>query len=81
MKEGEGIMKGYLHEEDFFITQDDLVLMKAKQTIIWMRENNYFRRWLMPMNGFQDGTPYDVCPVGNSPELIPLDNSLNRDIL
>ena len=30
MKEGEGMMKGYFHEEDFFITQDDLVLMKAK---------------------------------------------------
>ena len=33
------------------------------------------------MNVLQDGTPYDGCPVGNSPEFMPLDNILNRDIL
>ena len=30
---------------------------------------------------WQDGTPYDGRPVGNSPKFIPLYNSLNRDIL
>ena len=35
----------------------------------------------LPMNGLQDGIPYDGRPVGNSPEFMPLDNSLNRDIL
>ena len=33
------------------------------------------------MNGFQDRTPYDGRPVGNSPEFMNLDNSLNKDIL
>ena len=33
------------------------------------------------MNGLQEGTPYAGRPVGNSPEFMPLDNSLNRDIL
>ena len=33
------------------------------------------------MNGLQDVIPYDGRPVGNSPEFMPLDNSLNRDIL
>ena len=33
------------------------------------------------MNGFQDGSPYDGRPVGNSPEFMPLDHILNRDIL
>ena len=33
------------------------------------------------MNGLQDRTPYAQRPVGNSPEFMPLDNSLNRDIL
>ena len=46
-----------------------------------MKYNSYFRHWLLPMNGFQDGTPYAGPPVGNIPELMPLDNSLNRDIL
>ena len=33
------------------------------------------------MNGLQEGTSYDGRPVGNSPEFMLLDNSLNRDIL
>ena len=46
-----------------------------------MRQNGYLHRWLLPLNGLQDGTPYAGRPVGNSPEFMPLDNSLNRDIL
>ena len=33
------------------------------------------------MNGLQERTPYDGRPVVNSPTFMPLDNSLNRDIL
>ena len=58
-----------------------LVLMTAKETINWMKEKGYLHRWLLPLNGLQDGTPYAGRPVGNSPEFMPLDNSLNRDIL
>ena len=46
-----------------------------------MKENNYFHRWFLPMYGLQDGTPYDGRPVGNIPEFMPLDHSLNIDIL
>ena len=81
MKEAENLMKGSVHEDDFFIVHDALVLMTTKETIEWMKEKNYYHRWLLPMNGFQDGTPYAGLPVGNSPEFMPLDNILNRDIL
>ena len=81
MKEVDNLMKGSFHEDDFFIVHDALVLMTAKDTIKWMKENNYFHRWLLPMNGLQDRTPYVKRPVDNSPEFMPLDNSLNRDIL
>ena len=46
-----------------------------------MNEKNCFHRWLLPMNGLQDRTPYAGRPVGNSPQFMPLDNCLNRDIL
>ena len=42
MKEAEKLKKGYVHEENFFIVHDDLVLMTEKETIKWMKENNYF---------------------------------------
>ena len=74
-------MKGSDHEDGFFIVHDALVLMTEKETIEWMKEKNYFHLWLLTMNGLQDVTPYDGRHVGNSPEFMPLDNSLNRDIL
>ena len=57
------------------------MLMTSKEMITWMKKNNYLHHWFLPMNGFQDGTSYAGCPVGNIPEFMPLDNSLNRDIL
>ena len=74
-------MKGSVHEYDFFVFHDALVLMTAKDKIAWMRQNNYLHRCLLTMNGFQDGTPYAGLPVGNIPDFMPLDNRLNIDIL
>ena len=74
-------MKGSVHEDNFFIVHYALVLMTTKEMFEWMKEKNYFHRWLLPMNVLQDGTPYDGRSVGNSPEIMPLDNSLNRGIL
>ena len=74
-------MKGSVHEDYLFIVHDALVLMTSKEKIIWMKYKKYFHSWLLPMNVLQDGTPYDGRPVGNSPDFMPLDNILNRDIL
>ena len=46
-----------------------------------MRKNGYLHTWLLPLNGLQYGIPYASRPVGNIPDFIPLDNSLNRNIL
>ena len=67
MKEAENLMKGSIHEDDLFIANDALVSMTTKERIEWMKEKNCFYHWLLPMNGFQDGTPYARRPVGNSP--------------
>ena len=81
VNEVEKLMKGSVHEDNFFILHYALVLMKAKKKINWMRWNGYLHRWLLPLDGLQDGTPYAGRPVCNIPEFMPLDNSLNRDIL
>ena len=72
MKEAEKLMKGSIHEDDLFIVHADLVLMTPEETITWMKEKNFFPLWLLTMNGLQDETPYAGCPVGNSPEFMPL---------
>ena len=48
--EVEKLMKGSVHEENFFIVHSALVLMKAKETINFMRQNGYLHRWLLPLN-------------------------------
>ena len=67
--------------DGFFVVHDAFVLMTGKETINWMRQNGYLHRWLLPHNGLYNRTPYAGRPVGNSPEFMPLDNSLNHDIL
>ena len=79
--EAEKLMKGSVHEDNFYIVHDALVLMTAKETINRMKQKGYLHRWLLPLNGLKDGTPYAGRPVGNSPEFMPLDNILNIDIL
>ena len=81
MNETENLMKGSVHEDKFIIEQNYLVLMIAKETINWMRNNGYLHIWLLPLNGLQDGTLYAGRTVGNSTEFMRLDNLLNCDIL
>ena len=81
MNEAEKLTKGSVHEEDLYIVHDAFVLMTAKETIKWMKQKEYLHRWLLPLNVLQYGTIYSGRPVGNIPEFMPLDNSLNRDIL
>ena len=46
-----------------------------------MKKNGRLHRWLLPLNGLQYGIPYTGRPVDNIPKFVPLDNSLNCDIL
>ena len=75
MNEAEKLIKESVHKEYFFIVHDDLLLMTAKEKINWMRNIGYLHRWLLPLNVLQDGTPCTGRPVGNSPDLMPLNTS------
>ena len=72
--------RGTTHEDDWYFYHDALSQMTAKSTVRWMKQRDIYRRWLIPLNGCNCGTVYDNRPVGNSPEFMPLDNSLNQDI-
>ena len=41
VKKGEELMKRSVHEDNLFIVHDDVLLMTEKETIAWMRKNNY----------------------------------------
>ena len=42
--------------------------------------SRYYDRWILPVLGCNRGTVYDKRPVGSSPELMPLDANLNKDL-
>ena len=71
---------GTTHENDWYFYHDALSQMTAKSTRAWMQEQGYYSRWLIPQLGLNSGTVYVARPVGNRPEFMPLDNSLNADI-
>ena len=76
----ESIFKGTVHEEDWFFYHDALSQLTAKSTVAWMEEKGYYKRWLIPQLGLNFGTIYFGRCVGNRPEWMPLDMSLNNDI-
>lgn len=46
-----------------------------------MREKGYLEKWILPMHNLNDDYQYHKGkPIGNSPEMMPWDNSLNKDL-
>ena len=71
---------GTTHKNDWYFYHDALSQMTAKSTRAWMVEQGYYSLGLIPQLGLNSGTVYVARPVGNHPECMPLENSLNVDI-
>ena len=76
-KETEKIFKGTKHEDDWMVYHDALSLMTAVECRQWMQEKGYLKRWVLPIN-INIGTRYANRPIGNSPEMMPLDTHCNK---
>lgn len=72
-------MRGTKHKNDWCFYHDALSLMTASATTTWMKEQGYYSRWLLPLE-INRGTCFFGRPVGNSPEMMPMDSSLNKDV-
>ena len=75
------------HELDFFFYHDAISLMTSSCSIEYMKKTpgategkSIYDHWLLPVEGLNHGTDFTRKPVGNSPELMPLDCSLNKDL-
>ena len=80
VKESAKMMENTRFEHNWYFYHDALSLMKAKECTDWMKESDTFKRWILPLNELNKGMPYAGHPVGNSPELMPLDCSLFADL-
>lgn len=84
--------KGTKYENTYLFYHDALSQMTDKDCKEWMRQEGILERWIRPELGMNDEiviidnegnekktTAYKGRPVGDCPELMPLDNSLFRD--
>jgi len=80
VEETRRVMRGTKFEDNFYFYHDALSLMTAAETRKWMLEMDYEKYWLLPMKDLNKGTTYHNRPVGDSPEMMPLDCSLFNDL-
>ena len=78
--ESKRLMNGTKFENNWYFYHDALSLMKAKDAKEWMRKEGILDKWILPLNELNKGTSFAGHPVGNSPELMPLDCSLFNDV-
>ena len=80
VEETRRVMSRTKFQDNFYFYHDALSLMTAAETRNWMREQDYEKYWLLPMKDLNIGTTYHNRPVGDSPEMMPLDCSLFNDL-
>jgi hypothetical protein len=82
------------YSDNYYWSHDALKQMCDPTCEAWMKEHGYWKRWITPVLGCNDvvsvfcpekqkiltSKRYAHRPVGNQPELMPLDASLNWDI-
>jgi hypothetical protein len=79
-------MRGTKHADDWLIDHDALSQLTHGVTLDWLKSKvgpngvSYYDRWLLPKLGLNEGTNFDGRPVGNHPEHMPWDCSLNKDV-
>ena len=67
-------------ETNFYFYHDALSQMNHQDTLEWMRKKGHLKHWILPLLGCNEGTTYAKHPVGNTPEVMPLDTSLFNDL-
>jgi len=77
------------YKDCWMFYHDALSLMTAKSCVDWMKKQyidesntiSYYDKWILPVLGLNDAyTRFAGRPIGNSPEMMPLDNCLNKDL-
>jgi hypothetical protein len=67
--------------DNFLFYHDALSIMTARECRNYMQAKGVLKHWVLPEFGLNDDFPrFKGVPLGNSPELMPLDASLNKDV-
>ena len=89
VRESEKVYANTKYKDTWRFYHDALSLMTAKSCIAWMKTQKvregsdvtFLDKWILPQNGLNDQFKrFKGRPIGNSPEMMPLDNCLNKDL-
>lgn len=80
VKESKSILKGSKWETKMMFYHDALSQLTCEDTKNWMKDKGFYDHWVLPKLGLNEGTVFANRPVGNSPEMMPWDCSLNKDV-
>ena len=80
VEESETLFKGTDHEGNWYFFHDALTTMTSAETVAWMRSKDYLKYWILPQHDLLINTRYHNKLPGDSPELMPMDSTLNKDI-
>ena len=81
MSTGRKFFEGTNFEDNWFFYHNVLSLMTEKNCIVWMKRKGYYKHWILPELGLNnDIGNFGGRPVRASPEFMPLDASLNKDV-
>jgi hypothetical protein len=74
------VMKGAKNEVQGLWYHVALSLMNCKKSVQYMKQKGILNSWFLPWGRLQEGTRYNESIPGDSPELMPLDETLTIDL-
>ena len=76
--------KCFPDSEDWWVYHDALSLMTAADSVQYMKDEGFYKHWVLPEQDYVRDVPqcdrWKHRPVGNRPEVMPLDQQLNKDV-
>jgi len=79
-EESKKLFADTMFKDNWYFYHDALSLMTSKCTLEWMESKGYLKHWLLPKFDLNGDTRYAGRPIGNSPEMMPMDCHLNKDL-
>ena len=61
------VMEGTVHEDSWYFYNSVLSLMTSVTCKKWMQKEGLLYKWLLPLQGLNEGTRYENTPIGNLP--------------
>ena len=74
------IFQGTVYKKNLFFYHDALNLMTSHSCKDFMIKSGIINDWILPENNLYEHTIYANRPIGNSPEVMPVDINLNKDL-